>query len=153
MSRPYFETEVVKIKKPYCKIHNQPICSNLLCKEFWGCEVVEAERRKKFKMIGNCPCCGAKTENKKPKGNWVNGENLDAIKFPCFCWYLSGAGKRYCELDFINKGEGFYRIKELKQHKEKDYHIAEFWNLDLEKLIKALDIHILKGKIIIYEEE
>jgi len=28
----------------------------------------------------HCPTCGQRIE--EPKGNWVNGENLDKIKFP-----------------------------------------------------------------------
>jgi len=28
-----------------------------------------------------------KVKKPQPQGNWVNGENLDAIKFPCFCKY------------------------------------------------------------------
>jgi len=87
------------------------------------------------------------------KGNWVNGECIDKIKFPCLCWYLSGTGKRYCELDFIQYDKGFYRVRELKQCDIKDSSRAEFWNFSLKSLINSLNLHILKGKIIIFVEE
>ena len=130
---PYFELKVVKVKnnkeKPDCDD-----CSNYdtFCKNY---------------------CSYYKKHIKQPKGNWVNGENLDKIKFPCLCSYYVG-GNRYNGI--INKnwdiGEYHekYELSSLIQTKSKnDVGHRQY----LEQLIKAYRIHILKGKIIIFEEE
>jgi hypothetical protein len=108
MSRPYFETQVVKFGKP--KI--------------------------------------------KKEGNWVNGENLDKIKFPCFCSYDSSGVRKY---GLINKDfkEGFtaYSYK-LVRICEQSTSVNAVWDYDsLAELIRVKTIHILKGKIIIFEGE
>jgi len=73
MSKPYFETKVVKVKKKerpsVCPDNGRAIC--LTCGE----KLYHIEKPKP-----------------QPKGNWVNGENLDKIKFPCFCRWNHNIG-------------------------------------------------------------
>jgi len=139
MSRPYLEIKVVKVKK---YIKKQVIEGRLYGYYYNKKGILCFEKIKPY------------TKPKQlRKGNWVNGECIDKIKFPCLCWYLSGTGKRYCELDFIQYDKGFYRVRELKQCDIKDSSRAEFWNFSLKSLINSLNLHILKGKIILFEEE
>ena len=129
-------------------------------------EVVEIKTKKKKEIPKVCVECGLKNicrqykrEYKKLEkpGTWVNGENLDKIKFPCLCSYMSMSGIRYCELDYIADREyckkPFYRMKELKQGKVGWEYINTYSNCDLEKLFKFAKPKILKGKVIIFEEE
>lgn len=227
-------------KKLWCRIHGTSYCPNFLCKEFWGCQTVEAERRVKLnkieenkieeevkkkkdfnkmceenynKMIkkllkdplikkivkelnekevkklkyfetkivkvkkemvkcshselvkyleykGNiklgedyqCKQCKKifvanhiEKSYKQPKGNFVNGENLDKIKFPCFCSY----GKNG-EVGFFSENDGHYYIAPIDKQKKKQKDVDS--SFDLKKIIKKNDIHILKGKITIFEE-
>jgi len=132
VSRPYLETKVVKVKK----------CRHFLAK--W--------------MPGNiykcCKCGKIVTERGhkpiKPKGNWVNNENLDKIKFPCFCSYSKD---RYGVITktYIGEERVIYTVHGIERQYFSLSSIKSYDNL--EKLIKALDIHILKGKIILFEEE
>jgi len=140
MSRPYLEVKVVKMKK----------CQHGLAKWTPG-------------NIYKCCKCGNIVTEKTHKsidpreleGNWVNGENLDKIKFPCFCSYKDLEGKlHYGELDFIYcLGNVFYRLRKLIQSEAGITIRYEHTDSDLPTLIKAYDIHILKGKIILFEEE
>ena len=87
LSRPYFETKVVKVKK-----------------ENKGCDV---------EFI--CPICNemlSHNNKKEPKGNWVNGENLDKIKFPCFCSYSDGEGSER-KKGFLSMNNGYYYIGDI----------------------------------------
>ena len=62
---PYFETKVVKVKQ---RIHTGMFDP--------------------YNNTVKCIYCGKTFKVKpRPKGNWVNGENLDKIKFPCLCSY------------------------------------------------------------------
>ena len=94
-----------------------------------------------------------KKKVKKPKkGNWINGENLDKIKFPCFCSYVSHTGeKRYAQLNKVNNGsKEKYKLSRIFQDNGENI----FLSCDiLKKFIRKWDIHILKGKIILFEEE
>lgn len=104
------------------------------------------------------------------KGNWVNGENLDKIKFPCFCRFDANkgiygeSGKTYKVngIGIVNKnyyeGQRHYELSWAdRQFKEEHGILANLSVLcgtpSLKTLIEIYDIHILKGKIIIYEEE
>ena len=82
------------------------------------------------------------------KGNWVNGENLDAIKFPCFCSYSNKSEKG---IGFFSMNDGHYYINNINFQTKNKADVDD--SFDLKKLIKRNDIHILKGKIIIFEEE
>lgn len=135
MSRPYFETKVVKVKK--------------------GEKCEHVGRAYPYSKTGDtveCVDCGKKfilgQEEPKPKGNWVNGENLDKMKFPCFCsWNIPLDNEK--QYGLLIKGYSLYSLR--KQSLYQDNLVEE--NKNLEPLIKRWDIHILKGKIIIYEEE
>ncbi len=141
---PYLEMKVVKVKK------------RKKCKH----EYISWEYGKEIK----CLSCGRifndlydvnKARNgENPKGNWVNGENLDKIKFPCFCSYVLN-NKKYIGL--IYKTMPIYVLCCLNQDKTIGRRIMGNCIVDsycsLETLIKDYNIHILKGKIIIFEEE
>jgi len=141
---PYFETKVVKVK-------NERECPHFLIR--W---IPEKEMHK-------CCRCGRYVETdehrnakkKQPKGNWVNGECIDKIKFPCLCSYivvLTGE-KRYGKLD---KGwdDIAYKNNYIISNIEKQTTDMSILYVDtsLKKLMINLKIKILKGKIIIFEE-
>lgn len=124
----YFETKVVKVKKKYKDVGNEYRLGDT------------------FK----CSKCGELfIPIPKQKGNWVNGENLDKIKFPCFCSYRDNDYQHRC-YGIMIKNQGDYKIVPLqKQYRILSYPFSE----DLAYFIKNWNIHILKGKIILYEEE
>lgn len=138
MNRPYFETKVVKVKKEceHLQIYYKP------------------------GMIGyRCRNCGAIVDteghiiNKSPKGNWVNGENLDKIKFPVPCSYKPN--KHETRKGLLNAGnyggkDCYVLIDIIKQYPHRNIVSS---HTDLKSLIKTWDIHILKGKLIIYEDD
>ena len=124
---PYFELKVVKVKKQpkdSATIYNQcPIC----------------------KEIHKC--------NFKKQGNFVNGENIDKIKFPCLCSFLLEGVETYGELDYVSFHRDRISLKELKQiNKDGDKYYVDFPIDYLGEVIKTKKIKILKGKIIIFEE-
>ena len=143
VNRPYFETEVVKVKKENnkCKHLNAPCIHTYI-----------------YNGVIRCPQCGKILTPEwlkkriiipllvKEKGNWVNGENLDKIKFPVPCSYTHGTKKMGM---LLKLGDSFYIINIDGQGNYTKY----FLSYDLKHLIEDFDIHILKGKIIIFEEE
>lgn len=133
VSRPYFEAKVVKVKK---------------------CEHKKVDFSGNFIKCTKCTKCGhIMTMNDgepKLKGNWVNGENLNKIKFPCFCSYSKH--ECYGLLSSFNIGDGtVYELHDITIQSEQLSRIAS--SKSLEGLIDGWSIHILKGKIIIFEEE
>ena len=84
----------------------------------------------------------------KLKGNWVNGENLDKIKFPVPCSYVDEDKKKH--IGMLNCYVNQYRLYVLEKQSN-DNFVDDCTSL--KNLIREYDIHILKGKIIIYEEE
>jgi len=129
MSRPYLEVKVVKVKKE------------------------EKEWTPDY-----CPCCGQRTTERK--GNWVNGENLDKIKFPCFCSFDYEGGKYYGEINtHYNecKGRLEYILSDITYQVNGveigDRYSVRYKSFSLENIIIHHNIHILKGKIILFEEE
>ena len=134
MSRPYFETQVIKIKKKEQK------------------EIVKF-RGKKYIITRNMLNGVTYLDEYKGKlkGNWVNGENIDKIKFPCFCKYYKD---QYGIITKIYTGEEEERVIYTIHGIERQYFsLSSIKSYDnLEKLIKAFDIHILKGKIILFDD-
>ena len=135
VSRPYLETKVVKVKKE---------------KDFWcGGMKIGDKQYKVFKRKNGVPYL--KEFDKPQKGNWVNGENLDKIKFPCFCRYSKN---RYGIITKTYIGEDKKTIYTIHGIENQYFSLSSIKSYsDLKKIIKAFDIHILKGKIILFEEE
>ena len=130
---PYFETKVVRVKKKdKCKYYTHefvcPICGEIL------------EHGKK-----TCP--------DHTEGDWVNGENLDKIKFPCFCrWDYGKGSKKY--LGMINctyHKDSCWQIIGIEEQKTEENVCRQADTL--KELIEQHNVKILKGKITIFEEE
>ena len=129
MSRPYLEIKVVPVKKE--------------------------EKEKHY-----CKMCGSEIEMEKPNGNWVNGENLDKIKFPAFCSFIEDGARKYGEINVTYNGhimKDEYLLSDITEqsYKEKAGHTfsVRYSSFSLKDLIKCQDIHILKAKIILFEEK
>lgn len=135
--RPYLETEIIKIKKQKYK------CREVI--KFMG---------KKYEVFIKDGEVSIKRHKHQiePKGNWINGENLDKIKFPCFCSY---GGNRYGIITRTKANEAFdnefYTLHGIEKQHGSFSSIRSYYNF--QDLIRVWDIHILKGKIILFEEE
>ena len=123
VSRPFFEMEVVKVKKEVKCRHKIIKCTCQLCGETLITGKIKAK-----------------------KGNWVNGECIDKIKFPVPCSYIHETKKMGI---LFKLGNSFYVVNIDEQGNYNKY----FLSYDLKHLIEDFNIHILKGKIIIFEEE
>ena len=134
----YFELKVVKVKKEKCKHY-----------QFSRTEYMNSE------YYCRCPKCGESILIKdKYKGNWVNGENLDKIKFPCFCSYKSGNHKFYGEIDKNWDDLAYDYVYQISQRTQQATGLSVvFTYMSLEELFKNHKVKVLKGKIIIFEEE
>jgi len=153
VSRPYWGVKVVKVKKK---------CKHLKYMEGYVPSGSYYE----------CPYCGEKVYLKsikanKPEGTWVNGENLDKIKFPCFCRFdyrkgLFGGKQGVHGIGAINRtaegGQIQYQLSWADRQMENSGRLDILANLSvlcttpsLKRLIELYDIHILKGKIILWE--
>ena len=147
---PYFETKVVKVKENKCKhkevyydpYYNQVRCTK--CKKYF--EFGEFE-----KII----------EKNYHKG-WVNGENLDAIKFPCFCRFdankgIFGTPSGNYKVHGIGKIDKNFTEEQVQyqlswaDHQQKDLSVI-CETPSLKRLIEIYDIHIEKAKIVIFKE-
>ena len=145
MKIPYFEIIVKKIKveKKVEKCQYEPEM------------VILSNKYARFKCIK----CGEIYETnilselfwskKEKKGNWVNNENLDKIKFPVPCSYIDTEDKEK-HIGMLNRYVDQYRLYNMEKQNE-DNFIDDCTSLG--NLIKAYDIHILKGKLILFEEE
>jgi len=134
----YFEMKVVKVKKEEQKYFTTQKIDGKLYGFYYN---------KKYKMDVRI-----EEIKKKPKGNWVNGENLDKIKFPVPCSYKSHTGKKHYALLLKDRDNGGYKYKLLRL--SQDNGESMFLSSDsLKKLIRKWDIHILKGKIIIFDDD
>ena len=117
-----------------------------------------------------CSNCGKildlQWSEKRPKGNWVNGENLDKIKEalekgqPCLCSYktICMGYKKHGMLitDIDNEGNNVLHLIKMDSWGIKILLCAKttyYCDENLKKLFEEYDIHILKGKIILFEEE
>ena len=107
---------------------------------------VRSEKKKEY-----CPRCGSEIIMEKVVGNWVNGECIDKIKFPCFCSFSDGEGSKR-KKGFLSMNNGYYYITNIDYQKKIQKDIAGS-ECDLKVFITKHNIHILKGKIIIFEEE
>jgi len=145
MSRPYLELKIVKVKKEKCK-HSEILFKNGIFK----CE--HCGHRLKIKRYDKNTRWGWIEYNQKQlKGNWVNNENLDKIKFPCFCSYCNGYGliTRTKANEYYNTV--FYTLHGINKQHSSFCSVRSYTNF--RDLITVWDIHILKGKIILFEEE
>lgn len=145
----YLEVKVVKVKKDKSKLGWTGTSYRELEKR------VERGKQAKQELI---------IREKRGKGNWVNGENLDKIKFPCYCIFdsnkgINGSGSGQCVkgIGRIDKTWDDIAYKDRYQitkitNQSKDISVL-YENYSLKKLMMNLNIHILKAKIIIYEEE
>jgi len=134
---PYFEMKVVKVKKGKCHHY-----------QFGRTEYVNSE------YYCRCPKCGESILIKdKPKGNWVNGENLDAMEYPCFCTFENNGKEYYGEINTVVDyygSTGFTLTDITEQTKGVS---TKYTYKFIEGMIKRFKIKIRPGKIIIFEEE
>ena len=146
--RPYLEVEVVEVKKQKNKYATRlKDLENMMKIKYFRIFIpdilleLEAE-------------CKDKLSKPERKGNWVNGENLDKIKFPCFCSYMVGEVKRLGQIntDFFN-GYTRYTLNTIDRQVGNDETTAWGNYESLMQLIVNNKVKILKGKIIIFEEE
>jgi len=130
--RPYLDVEVVEVK---VKKYIPKVCRN--CPSIEGCTDIEDRRREEFR--------------RKP-GTWVNGENLDKIKFPCACSYDDYNGVKYGMLTrgFVN-GKSEYLLHEVCNGQCWINSVEARFN-DLEELMTLWNVHIEKAKIVIFKE-
>ncbi len=151
--KPYLEVEVVKVskgEKGKCG-HSHLIQIQDLPNRLYQCANCGYYIYPPFKK--NYLLVKGKVYKKQPKGNWVNGENLDKIKFPCFCSYTDKVTNVKCYAE-INQGhDNNVKVYKLSRLFQADGDSIFYKDTSLEKLIINLSIHILKGKIIIWEEE
>jgi len=131
--RPYLEVEVVKAKKEKKKEeHIGEIC-------------IRGKRQPLYLKENRIYYKGT-----IDKGNWVNDENLDKIKFPCFCRWNDNGWVGMLIKDWKDD-EAIYTLVRVDKQTNKNHTYGSF--KDLKEFIEKYDIHILKGKIIIFEEE
>ena len=129
----YLDVKVVKVEQPipekpgmYCRI---------------GSRVYKVHERK-----GKNPYL---KEFKKNKGNWVNGENIDAIRFPAYCSYVIN-GKIYKGQINKAKYESVYSLYWIGGQSKYSNWVDSAGSL--KPLIDNYDIHILKARIILFDE-
>ena len=133
--RPYLEVEVVEVKK---------------------------EKREKIpKVCVNCPlqegCRQYQTKYKKleKKGTWVNGENIDKIKFPFACTFTDGIGEEHrgmvikTLMDYDKCDTAYLLFDIYAQSKGLTSWVRKY---KLDELISEYNIHIAKAKIVIFKE-
>jgi len=132
----FFETKVVKVKKEKKKGE----CIGEIC--------IRGKRQPIYLKKDRIYYKGT-----RDNGNYINGENLDKIKFPCFCSFE--AAKNIRVIGMINRGYlnvYKYILTDISQQYD-DSNLESALYSDLKDLIKDFNIHILKGKVIIFEEE
>ena len=153
----YWDVKVVKVKRNKCN-HDEVVCKYgvIRCKRCGRYLKIEC---KEPNQDGVGIWGYSIDKNIQPKGNFVNGENIEKIKFPCLCSFEDGNGiKLYGEMDYIpnNYGGGeYYRIRVLKQVKDykKDIFCYSATSKNLEELIETFKVKILKGKEVLFEKE
>jgi len=126
---------------------------NLRDRPYLDVEVVEVKKEKKEWTPDYCPCCGQRTT--KRKGNWVNGENIDKIKFPCVVSFNHFGRKCYGMINKDFKDDLDTISYNLVEIGKQDICVNAIWDYNsLEELFgnKDNDIHIEKAKIVIFKE-
>ncbi len=158
----YRSCELVKIKEVK-KVSKQVDYKKL---PYFETKVVKVEKAKHEYL---CPTCGRELPSNftiEKKGNWVNGENLDKIKEalekgqPCLCSYktICMGYKKHGMLitDIDNEGNNVLHLIKMDSWGIKILLCAKttyYCDENLKKLFEEYDIHILKGKLILFEEE
>ena len=139
VNKPYFEIKVVKVREEKRESQKEKIKEAM--------QAINSRRPGRNKLVYDK--IRSTIVAVSSKGNWVNGENLDKIKFPCFCRWEGN------KLGMITSGTPTYGNYEYILHgiEEQDECSASTRNSSLSNLIKDRNIHILKGKIIIFDEE
>ena len=156
MSRPYLEVKIIEEEKVKGKreLEMNPRGAGKSTK-YWSNfsnEVLERLQINAKRELGRRQAGKAHKQGERSGGNNVNGENLDKIKFPCFCSYVSFTGKKHHALLIKDRNNGEYKYKLLRISQDNGESI--FLSSDsLKKLIRKWDIHILKAKIILFEEK
>ena len=142
--KPYLEVKVVKVRSE----------SNRKLKKLEG-EAIEIQRK-----IDRIKGERGYKEGKWSGVNWINGENIQKIKFPCFCSFVKDGEKRYGEINTNyneHKEELEYELSDITQQVDGKMMGSSFSvrysDFSLEDLIKCHDVHIKRGKIIIFDEE
>ena len=145
----YFETKVVKIK-PKRTLQINPRGAGKSTK-YWG--YLSDEKLERLQIDIRRESERRKTIESK-KGNWVNGENLDKIKFPCFCRFRIGKRKRLGQInnDFF-KGYEQYTLSTIDRQVGNNETTAWCRYDNLKQLIKNNEVKILKGKITIFNDD
>ena len=133
---------------------------NLQDRPYLEVEVVEVKTKKKKEIPERCvgcrlvkTCVGIEKEREKEQqsnGNWVNGENLSKIKFPCACTY-SYMGRRLCGILASGFLADNYEYILQRINSQDNCSVVSRGN-SLKELIEAYDIHIEKAKIVIFKE-
>ena len=143
---PYFQTQVVKVeKRKKCEHKFAPDMHTYLYNGTIKCPI--CGRGLTQEWLRNRTMEDIKKTKKQPKGNWVNGENLDKIKFPVPCSYVE-EGKKH--IGMLNCYVDQYRLYNIEKQ-SKDNFVDDCTSL--KNLINSYDIHILKGKVILFEDD
>ena len=144
---------------------------NLRDRPYLDVEVVEVKVKKKKEIPVHCVECDIKLgcgiyqrkyKKLEKEGTLVNGENLNKIKFPCYCSFDANKGvfgepERTYKVHGIGMiNENFYEGQinyELSwaDHQQKDINVL-CGTPSLKRLIEIYDIHIEKAKIVIFKE-
>ena len=130
------------IKKEVKKVNKIP---------YFEMKVVKVKKEEKKKLY--CPVCNSELKREKPLGNWVNGENLDAMEYPCFCTFENNGKEYYGEINTVVDyygSTGFTLTDITEQTKGVS---TKYTYKFIEGMIKRFKIKIRPGKIIIFEEE
>jgi len=134
-------------------------------------EVVEVKTKKKKEIPAGCVNCGKKEfcaryerdyKKLEKEGNWVNGENLDKMKFPCYCTFDTNKGMlrdpgKYYKVCGIGKIDMNFTEEQVQYQLSWADHQQEGLSVlcetpSLKRLIELYDIHIEKAKIVIFKE-
>ena len=148
----YFEVKVVKVKKE--KYPKECKHLEILFKDgIFQC--VNCGHRLKIKRYDKNTRWGfIEFNQKQPKGNWVNGENLDKIMFPCFCSYIFGNHKFYGEIDKNWDDLAYDWVYQISMRNQQTKQLSVVLSCSsLEDMFINHKVKILKGKIVIFEEE